>query len=139
MGFVKLYPDARLPTRATTNAAAYDLRAYLEHDLYIEPGETVLVKTGVGVEMRPDQCGIIMGRSGLAKKYGISIAQGSGGLIDADYTPPNEIGALLHNSGRLPFLVINGDRIAQFLLTSYQTFGDEVDTVRTGGFGSTGT
>lgn len=139
MGFVKLYPDSRLPQRATANAAAYDLHARLDQDLYIAPGETVLIKSGVGVEMRPDQCGIIMGRSGLAKKNGISIAQGSGGLIDADYTPPNEIGVLLHNSGDKPFLVINGDRIAQFLLTSYQTFGDEVEVSRSGGFGSTGT
>ena len=121
-----------LPKRSTQFAAAYDL--YAAHDINIYSGDTTLVKTGVSVSMYPDEWLEIKGRSGLAIKKGIIVGAG---VIDADYK--EEIGVIIHHYGDEPFQVRRGDRIGQAIFQRYLvTDDDQAEGERQGGFGSTG-
>jgi len=132
--FIIVKEGAVLPVRATEHAAAYDLAAY-DHAT-IAPGRTAIIDTGIAYKLDdPSQCGLVLSRSGLAAKKSVFVLNAPG-LLDFDYT--DTIKVMLHNAGTEPFVVNPGDRVAQFLLTSYQTFGDIATTKRTGGLGSTG-
>jgi len=131
-----------MPSYATAASAAADLRAASE--LIIPPGERGKVPTGVWIE-RVDWANIpegmipelqVRARSGLAFKQGIMLTNGVG-TIDADY--PDEICVLLFNSGKEPFVIQKGDRIAQITLNLVARIsGLEAGGKRAGGFGSTG-
>jgi dUTP pyrophosphatase len=134
-------PDL-MPSYATAASAAADLRAASE--LIIAPGERSKVPTGVWIE-RVDWTKVpdgqipelqVRARSGLAFKQGIMLTNGVG-TIDADY--PDEICVLLYNSGKEPFVIQKGDRIAQVTLNIVARIsGLDVGGARAGGFGSTG-
>ena len=96
----KLHPDAQLPVRATAQSAGYDLHAYLEQDVVLQPGE-----------IRKMLC--IFPRSGLASKFGISLANAVG-VVDSDYR--GELLVPLINLGKEDFTVQNGMRIAQLVV-----------------------
>ena len=132
-----------LPRYQTGDAAAMDVAAFLpeEGEVTLAPGEWKLIPTGLCMAI-PSGCGgFLLGRSGLAAKFGVSLTN-SVGLIDADYR--GEVKVNLINHGTEPFVIRDGDRIAQFLLMAVpRVEACPVDTLDetargTGGFGSTG-
>jgi dUTP diphosphatase len=138
--FRRLSPEARPPTQAHDGDAGYDLHA--AQALTIAPGERASVATGIAVAIPPGQAGLVVPRSGLAARHGISVVNAPG-LIDSGYR--GELRVLLLNTDRSePFVVEAGDRIAQLVLVAVETAEleevDELDeTARGGGgFGSTG-
>ena len=132
-----------LPRYQTEDAAAMDISAFLpeEGEITLAPGEWKLIPTGLCMAIPQGYGGFLLGRSGLAAKFGVSLTN-SVGLIDADYR--GELKVNLINHGKEPFVVRDGDRIAQFLLMGTPKVEmflcDTLDeTARgEGGFGSTG-
>lgn len=137
----KLNDAARIPTYGSEYSAGADLYACTEADLVIEPGETVVVKTGIAMEIPVGYAGLIYARSGLATKEGLAPAN-KVGVVDADYR--GEIMVALHNHSKETRTVTAGERIAQmviapFLTAEFLPCEELSDTVRgEGGFGSTG-
>ena len=137
----KLHPDAKLPTYGSAAAAGADLYALLDAPLVIEPGKTVLVKTGIALALPQGTVGLIFARSGLAAKRGLAPAN-KVGVIDADYR--GEVMVALHNHSNTEQKVSPKERIAQLVVAPFlkATFEESEilsDTVRgSGGFGSTG-
>ena len=137
----KLKPDAIIPTYGSEYAAGADLYAYIEETITFQPGDTILIHTGLAMEIPEGYAGLIYARSGLASKKGLAPAN-KVGVIDADYR--GEIMVALHNHNTIPVSIEPGERIAQLVITPYLTAHfDETkelsNTVRgTGGFGSTG-
>jgi dUTP pyrophosphatase len=138
--FTRLTPGASAPERAHGDDAGYDLRA--AEAATVGPGERGSIGTGVAVAIPAGHAGLVLPRSGLAMKHGISLVNAPG-LIDAGYR--GELRVLLLNTDRVdPFEISPGDRIAQLLIVAHAA--PEVvevealsDTVRgVGGFGSTG-
>ncbi|PKM85813.1 MAG: dUTP diphosphatase [Firmicutes bacterium HGW-Firmicutes-11] len=131
----------RLPSYETDGSAGMDLRADLEASVTLLPGQRYLVPTGISIELSEGFEAQIRGRSGLAVKYGIGLVNGIG-TIDSDYR--GEIKVILINWGDEPFVIHDGDRIAQMVIASYQTIEWELsqnlsDSERgAGGFGHTG-
>lgn len=138
--FRLLEPGASLPTRAHDGDAGLDLHAV--EPATLGPGERAMIGTGLAVEIPRGHAGLVLPRSGLAMRHGISMVNAPG-LVDAGYR--GELRVLLLNTDREhAFDVEPGDRIAQLLLVP---FADAVpveaaelsDSARgTGGFGSTG-
>ena len=137
----KLCENATLPRVATEFSAGADLFACTENDVEIKAGETVLVHTGLAMEIPVGYAGMIFARSGLATKRGLAPAN-KVGVVDADYR--GEIMVALHNHSNETQTISHGERIAQlvvmpFLAASFVEAESLEDTVRgTGGFGSTG-
>ena len=141
MNIKRLNPNAILPTYGSEFAAGADLYACSDADITIAPGQTVLVHTGLSMEIPEGMVGLIYARSGLASKRGLAPAN-KVGVVDSDYR--GEIMVALHNHGTAPQTIAHGERIAQMVFAPYYTASfcevDELgDTVRgEGGFGSTG-
>ena len=138
----KLDARATLPTYGSPQAAGADLYALIDGEsLMIGAGETVLVGTGLSVEIPEGYVGLIYARSGLATKKGLAPAN-KVGVIDADYR--GEIKVALYNQSGKEQTILAGERIAQFVIAPYLTAQFEEsdtlsDTARgAGGFGSTG-
>ncbi len=137
----KLDQAATLPTYGSAYAAGADLYALPDTDVTVQPGQTVLIHTGIALELPVGYAGLIYARSGLASKKGLAPAN-KVGVIDCDYR--GEVMVALHNHGRVPQTVTGAERIAQLVITPYITATfcetDELsDTARgEGGFGSTG-
>jgi dUTP pyrophosphatase len=136
----RLDARARLPTRAHNGDAGLDL--YALEDAELAPGERATVSTGIAVEIPPGQAGLVVPRSGLAARHGISVVNAPG-LIDAGYR--GEVRVLLLNTDReQPFVVTAGARIAQLVLVRVELpepveVESLTETVRgAGGFGSSG-
>ena len=131
-----------LPAYATVGSAGLDLRAHLEEPKVLQPGERVLVPTGLSLALPEGFEAQVRPRSGLALKHGITVLN-SPGTVDADYR--GDVGVILINLGTEPFPISPGDRIAQLVLAAYaqvQWTPVEVlpETDRgAGGFGHTGT
>lgn len=131
-----------LPQYETIGSAGMDVRANIEESITLKPLERVLVKTGLFVEIPLGYEIQVRPRSGLAFKRGITVLN-SPGTIDADYR--GEIGVLLVNLSSEPFVVEDGERVAQLVLAAHgQAQWQEVNTLEEsdrgqGGFGSTGT
>ena len=138
----KINDTATLPTYASAYAAGADLYALPDTNVTIEPGQTVLIHTGVALELPIGYAGLIYARSGLASKKGLAPAN-KVGVIDCDYR--GEVMVALHNHGTVAQAVSGAERIAQLVITPYINASfieaDELsDTARgAGGFGSTGT
>jgi dUTP pyrophosphatase len=138
--FRRLAAAAKPPTQAHEGDAGYDLHA--AEGATIGPGERASVGTGIAVAIPEGQAGLVIPRSGLAARHGISVVNAPG-LIDSGYR--GEVRVLLLNTDRSEtFTVEPGDRIAQLVLVRVETEEavevEELDeTVRgAGGFGSTG-
>ncbi|MBO4940549.1 MAG: dUTP diphosphatase [Clostridia bacterium] len=137
----KLNENAVLPTYGSEFSAGADLYALAEREIVIEPGETVLVHTGLAMEIPKGYAGLIYARSGLASKRGLAPAN-KVGVVDADYR--GEIMVALHNHSTITQTVAPKERIAQlvvapFLKAEFEETATLSDTVRgEGGFGSTG-
>ena len=110
---VSFEDDDFLPFYATEKAAGADLRAAIKEEIKLEPGSSVLVPTGISLEI-PSGCeGLVRPRSGLALKHGITVLN-SPGTIDADYR--GEVGVILINHGKEVFVIKPKMRIAQLVL-----------------------
>ena len=137
----KLTKDAVIPMYGSPYAAGADLYACIDEEIVIEPGQTVLIKTGLAIELEIGYMALIYARSGLASKRGLAPAN-KVGVVDCDYR--GEIMVALHNHSTVAQTVAKGERIAQMVIAPYITAEfNEVDelsqTVRgAGGFGSTG-
>jgi dUTP pyrophosphatase len=136
----RLHPAASLPVRAHDDDAGYDLRAL--EAVTLAPGERAMMRTGIALELPAGQAGLVLPRSGLAARHGITLVNAPG-LIDAGYR--GELKVLLLNTDReAAFEVGAGDRIAQLVIVAVATpaivAADALAaTVRgEGGFGSSG-
>ncbi len=145
--------DKLFPEYHSKKAAAIDLKSsgnylinldFVAEELSVEkyvlgPGERVLVKTGLIIELPKGCFGSIRGRSGLSLKQGINLL---GGVIDEDYR--GEIGVILQNSSKKPFEINKYDRIAQLIIQKYESCkiikSKELSSSTRGqnGFGSSG-
>ncbi len=137
----KLNEKAILPTYGSDYAAGADLYACMDEAITIAPGETVMIHTGLAMEIPAGYAGLIYPRSGMASKRGLAPAN-KVGVVDPDYR--GEFMVALHNHSNVPQTVEPLERIAQLVITPFITADfvetDELsDTVRgAGGFGSTG-
>ena len=130
-----------LPVYGSHGASGADVKAFLEEPVTVEPGERVLIPTGLRMEIPYGFEGQIRPRSGLALKHGITVLN-SPGTIDSDYR--GELKIILVNLGEKSFTICGGDRIAQIVFASVvkADFSAE-ETLQgsdrgAGGFGSTG-
>ena len=165
----KLYPEVKTPKKATAQSACFDLHAYLGQPLFevkgfcannrecvanihehkegtryisIDPGQRLLVPTGIIFDIPAGYSVRIHARSGLSFKQGLVMANAQG-IIDSDYVEESKI--MLHNISNEKLYIYNGDRIAQAELVKCETY-DILETSekptqktdRNGGFGSTG-
>lgn len=136
----RLNEDAVLPTRAHDGDAGLDL--YASESAHIGPGERWSIGTGVAVEIPDGHAGLVLPRSGLAKKHGITLVNAPG-LIDSGYR--GELRVLLLNTDPADtFRVAPGDRIAQLVISPI-VLAEPVETAALaesvrgeGGFGSSG-
>ena len=131
-----------LPTYATSGSAGLDLRACLDEEVQIKPGETILVKTGMAIYIEdPNFAGLILPRSGLGHKHGIVLGN-LVGLIDSDYQ--GELMVSVWNRSQTVFTLEPGERLAQYVLvpvvqTQFEQVNEFTASERgTGGFGHTG-
>ena len=138
----KLNERAVVPSYASVNAAGADLYACLDGEISIKPHTTVVIPTGIAIELPEGYAGLIYARSGLATKKGLAPAN-KVGVVDCDYR--GEVKVALHNHSEEEQTVSTGERIAQLVITPYLTARfveceTLSETVRgEGGFGSTGT
>ncbi len=134
--------DFPLPQYATPGSAGLDLRAMLEKDTVIKPGETLLIPTGLSVYIGdPGLAALILPRSGLGHKHGIVLGN-LVGLIDSDYQGPLMVSCW--NRSDKEFTLEVGERLAQLVLVPvvqahFEMVEEFVETQRgTGGFGHSG-
>jgi dUTP pyrophosphatase len=138
--FRKLKPEAPLPSYARPGDAGLDLAAAV--DAEIGPGERVMIPTGVAVAIPPGHAGLVLPRSGLASREGLTLAN-SPGLIDAGYR--GEVTCAVVNLDRERTVSIKrGDRIAQLVIVAVPSvepnWTEELPPSERGegGFGSSG-
>jgi dUTP diphosphatase len=141
LAFRRLDPDAILPERAHPGDAGFDLRSI--EDAEVGPGERAMVRTGLAVAIPDGHAGLVLPRSGLATKHGLTLANAPG-LIDAGYR--GELICSVVNLDRdLSVKIVRGDRIAQLVVVAVPelrpSWVDELPATSRGegGFGSTGT
>ena len=131
-----------MPSYATSGSAGLDLRACVDETTLIEPGQTILVKTGLAIYIENTQfAGLILPRSGLGHKHGIVLGN-LVGLIDSDYQ--GELMVSVWNRSQTAFTLEPGERLAQYVLVpvvhaEFEQVEEFVATERgAGGFGHTG-
>ena len=131
----------QLPAYATDGASGLDVRANLDESVTLAPLERVLIPTGLFVSIPAGYECQVRPRSGLAAKYGVTVANAPG-TIDSDYR--GEIKVILVNLSQSPFVINDGERVAQLVFAPYQRIEwspvanlDETDRGE-GGFGHTG-
>lgn len=130
-----------LPSYATAFSAGLDLRANIDSPIELNPFERQLIPTGLFIELHKGYEAQIRPRSGLAFKNGITVLN-SPGTIDADYR--GELKVLLINLSNTPFIINDGERIAQMVIAKHEQINWELvttmnETIRgSGGFGHTG-
>lgn len=139
---IYLTDDKLMPIKGSDGAAAFDLKSNERFTLL--SNNRVAIDTGVALELPKNKCALILPRSGLAFKEGITVLN-TPGLIDSDYR--NYIKVILHNSGKLAFKINKYDRIAQLLIVDIKEIKftkvnslDKLSKTKRdkGGLGSTG-
>ena len=138
----RLGNEIPLPNYATPGSAGLDLRACLEQAITINPGETILIPTGLAIHISdPSMAAILLPRSGLGHKHGIVLGN-LVGLIDSDYQ--GKVFVSCWNRGSTIFTIEVGERIAQMVFVpviqaEFEHVSDFGDSHRgDGGFGHTG-
>ncbi|WP_222910508.1 dUTP diphosphatase [Pseudomonas sp. DNDY-54] len=138
----RLGQDFPLPTYATSGSAGLDLRAMLQADTMLEPGQTLLIPTGLSIHIAdPNLAALVLPRSGLGHKHGIVLGN-LVGLIDSDYQ--GELMVSCWNRGQSSFNIAVGERIAQLMLVpviqaQFELVSEFDSSDRgTGGFGHSG-
>ena len=130
-----------LPRYMTVHSAGMDLCASLEEEIQLAPGERLLIPTGIAIALPEGYEAQVRPRSGLALRHGVTLLN-TPGTVDADYR--GEIGCIMINLGDEPFMIRDGDRIAQLVI--HQVCHAELQEVEElpestrgeGGFGHTG-
>ena len=131
-----------LPSYATPQSAGVDLRANIEAPIELRPLERKLIPTGLFIALPPGYEAQVRPRSGLAIKHGITVLN-TPGTIDADYR--GEVCVILVNLSDEPFVITDGERIAQMVIARHEQAEWEPvevlpETERgAGGFGHSGT
>ena len=138
----KIGNEIPAPHFATVGSAAMDLCACIDSDVTIAAGARAIIPTGLAIALpSAEYVALICARSGLASKFGITMANGVG-VIDSDYR--GELRVALFNSSHSDYTIHDGDRIAQMVLAKYEQADFAVvteinETERgAGGFGHTG-
>ena len=140
--FLKLRNEAIVPTYGTQSSAGADIYALPDGDVEINAGDTVLIHTGIALEIPEGYVGLIFARSGIATKRGLAPAN-KVGVIDSDYR--GEIMVSIHNHSRTTQTISSGERVAPIVIMPYvKADFYECETLdetqrSSGGFGSTGT
>lgn len=111
INFRKLHPDAKAPTYGTHNSAGFDL--YSIEDKIINSGETVIVKTGIALEIPEGKAVFLWDRSGM----GMNSVHRLAGLLDSDYRGEYKI--VLHNLKKEHYKIKKGDKIVQGVIQDY--------------------
>ncbi|AOE88162.1 dUTP diphosphatase [Pseudomonas sp. TCU-HL1] len=131
-----------LPQYATPGSAGLDLRAMLKEEVVLEPGQTILIPTGLSIYIAdPGLAALILPRSGLGHKHGVVLGN-LVGLIDSDYQ--GELMVSCWNRGQTAFRIAIGERIAQLVLVPvvqahFELVEEFHESERgAGGFGHTG-
>ena len=130
-----------LPEYATPFSAGMDLRANLDKEIVLAPMARAMVPTGLFIELPAGFEAQVRPRSGLAAKFGVTVLN-SPGTIDADYR--GEVKVILINLSDAPFVIQDGERIAQMIIAAHEQVQWEAveqlsDTERgSGGFGHSG-
>lgn len=131
----------KIPKYATVESAGLDLQAFIEAKIELKPLDRVLVSTGLYISIPEGYEGQIRGRSGMALKHGITLANGVG-TIDSDYR--GEVKVILINLSSENYTINKGDRIAQLVFNQYTKVEwtevtELTETIRgKGGFGHSG-
>jgi len=141
--FRRLRPEAKVPARAYARDAGYDLAA--AEGAVLAPGERAVVRTGIAVSVPDGYAGLVLPRSGLAVRHGISLVNAPG-LIDPGYRGELMV-PLINHDCQETFEVASGMRIAQLVLmraaeakfVSVELLEESTDGREEGGFGSSGT
>jgi len=130
------------PAYATSGSAGIDLRACIDHDIIIQPGQTELIPSGIAIHLNdPHSAAMILPRSGLGHKHGIVLGN-LVGLIDSDYQ--GQIFVSMWNRGHQPFTLMPMERMAQMVIVpvlqvQFNIVEEFSQSERgSGGFGSTG-
>lgn len=138
----RLGDSIELPDYATDGSAGLDLRACLEQDTTLQPGETLLIPTGLAIHIDdPSLAAVLLPRSGLGHKHGIVLGN-LVGLIDSDYQ--GQIFVSCWNRSQTAFTIKIGERIAQMVFVpvvqvAFEQVAEFTASERgTGGFGHTG-
>ncbi len=145
---VEVLPEAAdlpLPDYQTGQSAGMDLLAAIPEaegrQITVQPGQRVLISTGLRIALPPGVEAQVRPRSGLAVKHGLTVVNAPG-TIDADYRGTVKVGLI--NLGKEPFVISHGQRIAQMIIApiirgKWKVVAQLPETARgTGGFGSTG-
>jgi dUTP pyrophosphatase len=138
--FQRLSEHARAPERAHEHDAGYDLRA--AEAVRLDPGHRTSVGTGIAVAIPEGHAGLVLPRSGLAARHGITLPNAPG-LVDAGYRGEVRV-LLLNTDANESFEIVAGDRVAQLVIVRVEELAfEEVteldETARAaGGFGSSG-
>lgn len=133
--------DLPVPEYATPGSSGVDLRADVESDVLIAPGEIKLISCGIYLSIPQGYEAEVRPRSGLALKHGITLVNAPG-TIDSDYR--GLVSLIMTNLGKEPFNIKRGDRVAQLIIkevirAEFEEAGELDGTVRShGGFGHTG-
>ena len=141
--FLRLLPGVRVPERAYAGDAGYDLAA--AENLVLAPGERAVIRTGIAIAVPDGYAGLVLPRSGLAVRHGISLVNAPG-LIDPGYRGELMV-PLINHDREETFEVETGMRIAQLVLVraaearfvSVELLEEGADGRGEGGFGSSGT
>jgi dUTP pyrophosphatase len=141
LGYKLLRPGAHPPAKTRPGDAAFDLR--VDESFVLAPGGRRRASTGIAVAIPDGMAGLVLPRSGLADRHGITLLN-TPGLIDPNYR--GEVGLIVHNAGSSPYEVHAGDRVAQLLVVPVASVGavevDELpptsDDRGEQGFGSSG-
>jgi dUTP pyrophosphatase len=129
------------PKYETAFSAGMDLRANINEDIVLKPFERVLVTTGLFIELPEGFEAQVRPRSGLALKKGVTILNAPG-TIDSDYR--GEIGVILVNLSNIDYVIVDGERIAQMVISKHERIEwEQVELLNSsvrgeGGFGHTG-
>ena len=140
--FRRLRPEARVPARAYTGDAGYDLTA--AERVVLAPGERAVLRTGIAMAVPVGYAGLVLPRSGLATQFGISLVN-TPGLIDPGYRGELMV-PLINHDREEAFEVVVGMRIAQLVLVKaaeaqfvdVELLEESADHRGEGGFGSSG-
>lgn len=137
----RLDKAVKLPEYKSDGASGIDLMAFVKNSIKVKPQSSTLIPTGISLAFSNNYEIQIRPRSGLALRNNISVLN-TPGTVDSDYR--GEIKVIIYNHGNEDFIINNGDRIAQMVLSpvikiNFEETNNLPDTVRgQGGFGSTG-
>ncbi len=135
---LELYQEYMLPCRGSQNSAGYDFMAI--RDVVLRPGEVVKIPTGYKAKFLEDEMLLLVIRSSIGIRHGLRMCNQLG-IIDSDYYNNKEneghMWVVLQNEGTEEYVLKKGTAYCQGIFVKYLTCGDEVDTKRVGGIGST--